>query len=271
MKQIISFCLLLISLLSFSQEETVVEVIHLGNGSTLKGTIIDQDEDGFVTIKIVGGNELTYPLSDVKAIEYENPKAVIIPRTRARSVAYMRPPPHVPETDRTYQYLIFGWPAGFSNSGWRPGFSTHYVLGKQKSQYFSLGGGIGIDFYDLLDNGYGAFLFYVDYRGYLKKDASSTWYWKADLGYGHPIAISNWWRQVEGTRGGIYLSPAIGYRFGSRNKAHFFMEYGLSFLQMEYTITRNGGEFPPTTNPGEDLTIDIVGFNRNNFKIGIAF
>lgn len=270
MKQILSFCLLLISLISFSQEEKIIEIIHLENGSTLKGTIIEQSDDDYITIEILGGNKLKYHLSDIKAIEYANPKPVQIPRTRVRSVAYMRPPKDIPSTNRTYHYLTFGWPAGFSTNGWRPGFSTHYVLGKQKSQYFSLGGGFGIDFYDLVDNGYGAFLFYVDYRGYLKKDVSNTWYWKADLGYGHPIAIDNWWREVEGTRGGIYFSPAVGYRFGSRSKSHFFLEYGLSFLQMEYTI-RGIRDFPEPGGPIDDSTIDIVGFNRNNLKLGIAF
>jgi len=268
MKQaIIIICLLLINLITFSQEEKIIETIYLNNGNTIKGTIISDDLDGNVTIEIVGGNKLTYALSDVKAIEYESPIVLPVPRTRVRSVAYMRPPPHIPSNNRLYQYMIFGWPAGLSTNGWRPGFSTHYVLGKQKSQYFSLGGGIGIDFYDLVGEGYGAFLFYIDYRGYLKKESSNTFYWKADLGYGSPFATANWQREVEPTRGGVYFSPAIGYRFSSRGKSHFFLEYGLSFLQVEYTIRQNGFEFPPI----EGNQIDEVGFNRNNLKLGIAF
>lgn len=254
---------LLVGLSLQGQEETqtealeaLTEVVHLKNGSIIRGEVLEMKEGGEIKIKILGGTILSFPITDVASIKFE-------PKLQPNYNRYRRIPRpfHVPKDNSSYQVMLMGWVAGQSQWGFRPGFSAHYVYGRQINQYVSVGLGVGIDLFDLVDNGDGAILYYADFRGYLKPQ-TNTFYYRLGLGYGE-IITERW--GITDSKGGIYAHPVIGRRFASRGKTHFTIEYGVTIQKAQFLV-ETWNPVDGTTN--SDETIDVW-FRRNTLKMGI--
>lgn len=242
---------------TYTETKALTEVVHLKNGSIIRGKVIEMQEGGDIKIEILGGTILSFPTSDVTSIKFEPKQRPLYNRPYQR----IPRPFHVSKDQTSYQVMLMGWVAGQSQWGFRPGFSAHYVYGRQLNQYVSVGLGIGVDAYDLFDNGDGSVLYYVDFRGYLKPK-TNTFYYRLGLGYGE--AFTNRW-DVTDSKGGIYANPIIGRRFASRSRTHFTIEYGVTIQKAQYIVESWN---PVDGTFQSDEQIDIW-FRRNTLKFGI--
>ena len=136
---------------------------------------------------------------------------------------------HIP-TKGFYNILAASYLSGRGING-NPigGLGGEYILGYQKNQWLSFGGGVGVNSYG--EAGFTSI--FADLRGYLRNSSASPYY-SLGLGYGFNTRTNC---EIAQATGGLYLNPSIGIRAASKKARHFLVSFGVKMQKS--TITRN--------------------------------
>lgn len=255
---------LLLSVNSYAQKQSQ-DVVHLENGSIIKGKVLEYEPKGKIKIEIQGGSILVYEGADVVKLEKEEIEVSQQNSTGVKSIGELKAEikaakrRNAHKMDKGYYVSIMaGTLAGMSEwGGPEPGISLNAIAGYHFNQYIGVGGGIGIGVM-------GARPFvpvYANIRGYLMKTSTSIFY---DVNVGYGIALKepfSMWANQESAHGGLYVRPAIGIRFPSSKRSHVVMDFGyvIQFARYEYTDWSN--------NPISERRA----FYRPSLRVGVVF
>jgi hypothetical protein len=197
------------------------DVVHLKNGSIIKGRILSQEE-GKIRIELLGGSILVYAQEEVEMIRQEpSPyRKIKVRMGRAyqnREATYREP--------GIYHVVSIDW--CFNQSEWnsvRLDPHAHYAAGYHFNRYVNLGIGTGLDPYES-----GLIIpWYVDFRGDLwQRKLTPTYYVQAGYGF---TAVNGW--QVSQMRAGIMLSAGAGWKINTSRKAEWMITLG---YKMQHT------------------------------------
>jgi hypothetical protein len=150
-------------------------------------------------------------------------------------------------------YQSFSLFLNFSDPG---GAGLTYSMGHRFTRMLGVGGGIGIESNDFFNDRDQVPLF-VEARGFFLKEKISPYY-AVKLGYG--FALKHEFSNEIEAKGGVYFSPEIGVRFGSRAVNYY--------LGMEYKIM--GATY--VNSLGWDGTAtDKITYRRLEMRTGLLF
>lgn len=238
--------------------DLTVDEVHLKDGSVIRGEITDLARGEFVEI-VTDGRKLRFEDKDIRRI-------ISGVRTkqerRTATVKEVKPKidPAKLRTTGVYNvtYLSFSYGQNLEED-FSIGAGVHSVTGKQFSNVFGLGVGVGIDNYRPA-RGETVYPLYLDYRLYpSKKDRS--YYLNMSAGYGFAFTSKN--RGIKEAQGGPYLGPSVGYRSASQEGISLNMELGY-----KYQTARFVEESQRTMN---DIQIRDNIYNRIVFRLGLMF
>ncbi len=193
---------LVISSVTFASAQQYREVIHLNNGSVIKGTIIEQVPNQTYKIETSDGSQFVYKWDEVTKITKE-----VATSTASTAVKY-----------QGEVFTGFGIGTGtFAMDR----FYLHTIQGARISKHFSAGLGIGLNMimpYEFSYNLPELFLpIYVNFKGYLPVSDKSSLFASFDIGGSFGI--------TEGVTGlkGLLVTPAIGASIN--NKVNVSLSY----------------------------------------------
>lgn len=211
----------------WAQAPVLEDVVYLKNGSVVRGKILEYKPAENIRIEILGGSVLVYPAGEVVEIRKEESKVQPQPQPQ--------PQPTRERDDRPKHTFEKGW-SHFTVGKLGGGVSTwntpilvagfYHSSGYHFSRAFSVGLGLGMErngAFNMIPVG-------VDLRGYMMKTSTSMYYSFA-TGYAAvlPSAGSSWlWGEIKSSSGGYYAHPALGVRFGSRNRVHTVLDFGIA-------------------------------------------
>ena len=229
---------------AIAQEKHQLSIVYLQDGSMIKGQVFQDYAQSLVTIKILDGTELVIPRRTVKSIIKLKDDIALL-----KSGKYI-------QTTGLYKLLTMGTLTAWEGNEKQDivwGASLLNVnIGYQFNQYLAVGGGFGMEFYDKE-----YFPVYVDFRGYILNKGVSPYY-AFQAGYGISTDIFNEFSNNITFKGGAMLSPSIGIRFASFQKAKFILEAGYKF------------QYDTRINSRSNLTDKLV-FKRLALKFGVLF
>jgi len=246
--------LLIISLLSvtaFSQEATPAktkDLVYLKDGSTLRGTIIEQVPDEYLKIGIAGGTVVELRMSEVKRIKTDKGNYAFNPDGSNSKVKGFY-------TGYNLQGML--GQAGRTEFEQRlvVGVGIQYSLGHQFNEYVSLGGGFGLQLYDKVFGDV-----FVQGRGFLPM-GKITPTLALDAGYGVPLVLSGINNNATQQKGGLSMRPSLGLRIATRNRADILLDVGYQFQHFESTNNWGWGSIDEFD----------VWYKRMSFRIGWLF
>lgn len=252
------FGILLFSSQVFSQiVETFrrTDVVYLKNGSIFRGQIESYEIDNALQLRIASDKVMVIEAKSIKRIVQESTEAEKMAEVQAEKIIK----PYTFRENGLHFHTAIGYIGGNNQfGGYTDAFNIHFQSIYQFNRLIGTGLGIGVDFYNV---NLGSILpIYVSTRGYLKATNTSPYYQIAG-GYGIPI-IEGETSGFTASRGGYYLAPEFGFRFGGTADTNFTMGIGLQWQKATYIL-----DFADTVSKNEDTYT----FRRFNFKIGILF
>lgn len=222
------------------------DVIYLDNGSKIRGTILEKQDDK-VKIQLSGGTELVFEMEEVKEITSEpffKPKAQFVVKEKGY-----------------YNVTELGYMVGNDNGWIASGGSIVTINGYQLSS--RLGLGIGIELANYFDN-----LFvpiFLDVRGDVLKNSKTTPFYYGGVGYGLLVTGRDDFGWQE--RGGLYYNYGIGIKVRGKRHASWIFNIGQQTQNYESIWTIQGNDW----NTGDRTEITNVWFNRIVIKSGVYF
>lgn len=201
------------------QAQQTEDVIHLKNGSIIRGELLEYEPDGQLKIKILGGSILVYESSEVVKIKTEQ----IVRETTD---------PKVSQENNLYH----------DRKGFYGNFSTglsmlvingldlipfiHLSFGSQINDYFAIGGGTGFIFSFRWNTAYTPL--YVNFRTYLNRGSGAVFI-ETNVGI-HFAHYNPFGGGGFEAGGGFYGRPSIGIRMPSTKRTHTSMDLGVEVL-----------------------------------------
>lgn len=228
------------------------DVVYLRNGSIFRGQIESYEHGKELRLRIDENQVVVFKAKNIKKIVQEADEAEKIISEKAIQKIYAF------REQGVYFHSSLGYIGGNNLFGeYINAFNVHAQAGYQFSRLIGAGIGAGVDFYNI---GLGSILpVYGTARGYLKKSNVSPYYQLA-AGYGFPIHNPN--NGFTDSKGGYYLAPELGFRFGGSSEANLTVGMGLTWQKAAYTTT-----FGDTISKN----VDNYTFRRFNLKIGLLF
>lgn len=237
-----------VSLFSFGQQSTD-DVVYLKNGSVIRGSIVELVPDGNITIEIMGGSTLVYPMAEVEKITKEKSRYEM-PIQKAHYIK------HRGFFNSSEIGLGFG-SQNYYYGGITSNVSMQTINGFQYSRHLQAGLGIGIDYYTnqpLLYNPV-----FIRISGDIINNPVTPFYY-VDGGYTFVWEEDN--NDATTYEGGIMFNPGIGVKFYSRTKASYTIGFGYKSQKSTYTYN----------NPWDNsVFVEKRTFNRLTLKLGIGF
>lgn len=248
--------LLLISCSIFAQSNDDfrrTDVVYLKNGSIFRGQIEYYDVDTELRLRMDVDNVVVFDAKNIKRIVQES--------TTEESATT---PIHFKKTydfkeKGLYYALNIGYIGGNSFFGnYTDAYNVHFQSGYQFHRLLGAGVGAGVDFYNV---NLGSIIpVYVEARGYLRAKNVSPYYHVA-AGMGFPVLSDNN-NSFDSSKGGYYLAPGMGVRFGGSAESN--LTIGLALQWQKASYTQNFGD-------GISKNVDKYTFRRFTFKIGVLF
>lgn len=231
--------LFLFSIPMFSQENIKLNEVYLNDGSFVRGEIIEKVENQYIRMKISGGNIVQFSMSEIKKIK--QPK---------KGYHYFSNGSKV-KTHGIYFSILGGMIIGKNDYKNIYGKSFSFSSGYNFNQHLGLGAGIGLDGYDP-----GVFSLFINAR-YAPWRKKVTPYFSGKIGYGTPINLWDY-NNFQDYKGGLLVSPKIGFQFSSKSNSSLLIEVGYNFQRMKRSFELEEGE-------------DHIIFRRLSATIGIQF
>lgn len=253
MKNILIILILsLLQTVAFSQEiassTRTKDLIYLKDGSTLRGTIIEQIPNQYVKIGIAGGAVVKVSMSEVKRIKADKGNYVFNEDGSNSKVKGFY-------TGYNIQAMLGQASGSEFEQRLVVGVGIQYSLGYQFNKYAALGGGFGLQLYDRVFGDV-----FVQARGFLPMGKITPTI-ALDAGYGVPLVLSGIGNAATQQRGGISMRPSLGLRIATRNRADILVDVGYQF--QHFTSTSNWGW-------GSTDEFDVW-YKRMSFRAGWLF
>lgn len=243
-----------------AQAQKMQDVVYLHDGSILKGQVLAFQPEGKIRVEILGGSVLVYPASAVKELKKEpvptnlltneSPKATEGIPLKTKGL-YSVSQAHA-NFGKDYNYQI------------QVGTGISQTVGYQFNQWIGLGLGTGFS-----SIGNKSFVpIFSEARGYFSKDVSGFFYSLA-AGYAyafkHGIDQFSFSNNNTKAEGGLWVYPAIGYRFKSSKKMNACLDLGYCIQKASYEYNAPDWTGNPTVYT-EDNT-----WKRLTLRFGILF
>lgn len=228
--------------------QTDSEVVHTHtlyrvDGSVLKGELQEWTTD-YVSIKLFSGVTIRVETDAVRKV---------ISRSNGNSTqgsGFERP--YRFKAQGVYNVTTVGISAGpYFAAG-----ATH-AIGHRFSRLFSVGGGAGIESFDM-GSGNEIVPVFAEVRGFLLERNFSPYY---AVRLGHGFALRNTETNVEAAKGGTMMHAELGYRFGATRQVNFLLGLGIHLQKAEYTYTL----------PWESAFTDRITYRRTELRFGVIF
>ena len=257
---LILFALFCIPNLLLAQEALPLDVIHLKDGSLIKGTIISKKAN--IQLEMLDGQELEIDTNLIDRIVNNSPELLYFPNgVSIRTKGFY----HITK-------IGFG-SAKSSNVGITSNSSIlEFINGYQFNHNLMLGLGLGLNIHEnyfnrndnfsfLQSDNYPIFPVFVEIRGmpWLKRIAP---YYSVQTGYGFAADIFNEWTGSGGKlEGGIMAGATIGIKIASRKKSSIL-------IHLSYKMQKAHGE---RTDFNGFYRISDVTFHRTLVGLGWQF
>ncbi len=247
------------------KNDSALDIIHLKDGKTVEGVIIEVFHDNYVDI--VFENEKTRILyNDIDRIEYNE---IDNRNPRYSNKVRNKQTYHVPSKNKIYLNIMIDLHMGRGRNNWiEPGRGLSVSAGYRFSNKAILGVGLGFDSYDFNLNG-SIIPVFAEYR-YEFMDRSFTPFATMRAGYGNPLSGGgNWNGGPTDKVGGVFLNPLVGIRLRTQKKGHF--QFALGYKLQDYT--EEGIEFRDGPNGQwlESTYIDKLRFQRFSINASLMF
>jgi hypothetical protein len=244
----ISIFILLLFFVELQAQSTYNDQVHLKNGSVLRCKIIEYKPDNQIKLEIQGGSVLVYSAAEVSMIDRGAKSVPLYEKKEAHTFS-----------KELYFSIFFNIIGGYRESSlWfgrgdvlTLGCGYKFSIGKALNRHLMLGAGAGWAYMHNYFMYSAHFPVFAEVRGDLLKKSNSLYY---SFAVGYNIArlrgAMSWTGlSMQQARGGLFLNPALGLRFASKDKKHFCLElnYGIHTASFTYTGT-NGESIGPTKN-----------------------
>ncbi len=193
------------------------------------------------------GKVMYYVPTDTLIFQLENGQIMRCPPAIITKVVMAKPKivaTKTPKMEKTYDFRERGFyvSAAYAMSFGRNknGLGAHIGVGLQASaghlfqRKLGIGGGLAYDSYYLKDGNASVLAAFGELRGYLSKRRVSEFFTLA-VGYGQPMKTNN--QIIVNRRGGVFIQPTIGLRFGASARYNFFAELGARFQEVRYDFS----------------------------------
>jgi len=222
---IVLFAFMIIAVSSNAQKNTQC-TIHLKNGSMIVGEILSYTQGEQMKFKLP--NDVVIDIKD------ESIEKIIYPSVR-RSNDYA-----FKERGLYFQTSVSG---SFGLNSWNDrltaGYGMHQIVGFQFHRGLGAGAGIGYDAY--FNNAGQQFIpVFAEVRGYVRERNFTPMYSLA-AGYGFTPGTVLVSRNLIESKGGYYIYPAFGFRFGGNPDANFIMDFGYKVQKGTFTYDEWNG------------------------------
>lgn len=192
----------------------IYDVVTIKGGSKLTGTIIKWDLERGMEFKLATGATVILPKSEI----YHVSQDIMLNAEYLSSHPYVRQPrPYAFREHGLYEtFSVF---LNFSDPG---GAGLTYSIGHRFTRMLGVGLGIGYETNDTW-NSRNQIPLFAEARGFFLKEKISPYY---GVKLGYSFALKNeLWGTID-AKGGMYFSPELGVRFGSRAVNYYLgMEY----------------------------------------------
>lgn len=198
--------------------QAAVDVIHLKNGSTFEGTIVEYQQGAALLLRLNAGAEIEFREEEISRIEQG-----LVPDGAEPE----EPPPALAEPNTlrekgVFNATCFSALSGSAEGRFQLGLGLHNVTGYQFHRLFGLGLGFGVDTYSI-EGGETLFPVFGEARGYLSGNAISPYY-SGSLGYG--FAFRNSDERINKASGGSFFRAALGLRLSAGDSANVLADIG---------------------------------------------
>ena len=232
---LILFALFCVPNLLMAQEARPLDVIHLKDGSIIKGSIISKKPT--VQLEMLDGQEVRLDKDLIDNIEDKVPKLLYFPNgVSIRTKGFY----HISR-------IGFGSARSANVVNRSNSFILEFINGYQFNHHLMLGLGLGLNIHDNNFNANENFIFFLETDQYpifpvfaeirgmpwLKKVAP---YYSLQGGYGFAADLFNEWIATGGKlEGGIMAGMTIGVKVASRKKSSFL-------IHLSYKMQKASGE-----------------------------
>lgn len=241
------------SLTAQTDDNKVVDVVWLKDGSKLTGTILKWELERGMEFRLLTGAEIIIPKKDIHRVMQDvhmaNENGLL--NTEYNSVRAPKP----------YAFKETGWyqnTSGFFNLSFNGGAGIHHAMGYRFNRMLGVGIGLGVETHDFstIRN---IVPIYTEARGFLLKQKISPYY-AIKIGYG--FALKDESRGTTKASGGFHFSPEFGVRFGAGDVSYYL---GIEYKIQNATYTTNGFDF------GGVIFTDKISYRRIEMRTGILF
>jgi hypothetical protein len=225
------------------------DVIHLKNGSVIRGEIIEREIGKHIKVQIMGGTVMVFPEDEIKVILRE-PKA-------ASQVVYPNQPQDVVEKKEIsarekgfYQMISLGIQTISEDFLLIPFPSSyHYRTGYSFNQHLNLGIGFGVEAFE----NYGTLPVYIDYHGELGRVKKTMPHYFVNAGYAFGAWGVNGWTNgnliSQDFPGGPMLHTGFGFKLNFRSKSEMLFTLGYKVMSLHSDFVAEQFEFDGSGNP----------------------
>ena len=214
------FTFLVLSWINGLGQRFYEDIVHLKDGSKIRGWIVEQIPGDHIKIELLGGSILVYQQDEIEKItkEYSQYKSI------RRRINHHRGP--ILYNDKGF-YGAFSLGFMFNEGQWGlridPGFQLR--AGYRLNQFLGVGGGTGVEFYES-----GVIVpFFLELNGDVLQRRITPHY-MVQAGYG--LGVAPTWIAEE-FRGGLMGQGGVGLKMHTRRKLEFM--YMLVFKYQETT------------------------------------
>jgi hypothetical protein len=216
------FLMLMVGNSAQAQTSKNPDALYLKNGSVFYGQLKKYDLDG-VNFLTTDSLLIILPAANVEKVVMGKPTKA--PKNYASK-------PYAFRERGIYNSLAFT--ANFGRTQIEPvlGVGVQNTTGFQFNRFIGLGGFVGYENYYVIGGQLSALSLGIETRGYFSK-TNLSFYHSTLLGWGTPVEVSENYSFSE-KKGGIYVQPALGLRFGGSARLNFFAELGFKWHQMGF-------------------------------------
>ena len=227
-----------------AQEVSTIDIIRTNGGSVWKGRILSYEVGGMVEFETLHGMRISFPEPAVARVKQ---KLIVVGGSAGRK-------PYAFKEQGIYHAVS----VGISLADEAPGIGMTYALGHRFNRWIGVGGGFGIQNFDLSE-GLNVVPVFAEARGFLTETRVSPYY-AVRVGYG--FAVTNPKFDMVRSKGGAMFNPELGVRFGGGSAVSYYMGLGVHLQRATYDY-----EWPFS----EVRRSDKYLFKRWEVKMGITF
>lgn len=236
-----------------------VDEVHLKNGSVYRGQLVEQVEDHLV-LKSASGTMIKFNMKQVRRV---NQRLIGLLDESGNLLA------EVPyKAKNKYEFKEKGFYNAFYGAlngaqaleGNTVGFELMNTFGYQFHRWIGAGLSLGYNNFEP-DNIDGKIIFTsAEVRGYVARKNRSPYY-SMNIGYGYPLRDTQ--QNLDDTKGGWRIHPALGMRLGGSSDANFLFDFG--YVLQRATFINDFTVWQPETLTEKKL------YKRFTFRVGFVF